>query len=91
MIASAATLDVPGKGTEYYMPAGGAYPRLAGKGKTFLRYLNGPIEKKNVRPDPGTAIMVPSNDPEEERIDFVGLFSNLGQIFAATVIMVLTR
>ncbi|MGH7529357.1 MAG: SLBB domain-containing protein [Gemmatimonadales bacterium] len=85
-----------GAGLDYYLSAAGGFTRLADKGHVSVRFANGEVRTKSrflffsssPTPGPGSEVVVPAKDPDEETTNYVALFGAIAQILASTVAIV---
>jgi protein involved in polysaccharide export with SLBB domain len=90
-----------GAGLSYYLSAAGGFSQHADKGAVSVRFANGEVRTRRgglfgggaPKPGPGSEVMVPAEDPNARRTDYVTLFGAIAQILASTVaiIVVVTR
>lgn len=81
-----------GAGISYYISAAGGFAQHADKGAVSVRFANGEVRTRRhglfggePKPGPGSEVLVPAEDPNIRRTDYVALFGALAQILASVV------
>jgi protein involved in polysaccharide export with SLBB domain len=82
-----------GAGLGYYLSAAGGFAQHADKGAVSVRFANGEVRTRRgglfgggaPKPGPGSEVLVPAEDPNARRTDYVSLFGAIAQILASVV------
>lgn len=81
-----------GAGLSYYLSAAGGFAQHADKGAVSVRFANGEVRTRRhglfggePKPGPGSEVLVPAEDPNARRTDYVSLFGAIAQILASVV------
>jgi hypothetical protein len=88
-----------GANLSYYVSAAGGYAQQAQKGQVSVRFANGEVRTRrgglfgsDPTPGPGSEVLVPAEDPNAKKADYVSLFGAIAQILASTIaIIVVTK
>jgi protein involved in polysaccharide export with SLBB domain len=82
-----------GASLDYYLSAAGGFAQHADKGAVSVRFANGEVRTRRgglfgggaPKPGPGSEVLVPAEDINARRTDYVSLFGAIAQILASVV------
>ncbi len=84
-----------GANLSYYVSAAGGYSPQAQKGQVSVRFANGEVRTRrgglfgsDPTPGPGSEVLVPAEDPNAKKTDYVSLFGAIAQILASTIAII---